>query len=49
MLIRRIEKYLTRRVKGSAEIAAVVFSFKNDLLLKTDKADDMLSELMGGA
>ena len=49
LLVNRIEKYLSRRVKGEAEIAAIVFSFKNQLLLKTTKADDILNELLGGA
>ncbi len=48
LLVKRVEKYLTQRVKGEAEIGAVIFSFKNDLLLKTSKADEILNGLLGG-
>ena len=48
ILVKRVEKYLTQRVKGEAEIGAMIFSFKNDLLLKTSKADEILNELLGG-
>ncbi len=45
VLINRIEFYLRARVKGGAETAAVVFSDKHPVLLKTDKADEIIRAL----
>ena len=47
-LARRAEKYLKARVKGEAEIAAVIFSYKNGLLIKTDGAEDILRAVSEG-
>lgn len=45
ILIHRIGYYLEHRVKNKIPIGAVVFSFKNDILLKTDNADDIITLL----
>lgn len=45
ILIEKIEHYLRARAGGQAEIGAVVFSFKNDLLLKTNGADEILQRI----
>ena len=42
ILMQRVERYLAARVRGEAEIAAVIFSFKNELVLKTSLADKLL-------
>ena len=39
----RAEHYLSARVKGEAEVGAVIFSFRNDIVLKTKKADDIIN------
>lgn len=41
-LSRRVQKYLGARTKGEAEIAAVIFSYKNELLIKTEGADEII-------
>lgn len=45
VLINRIDFYLRARVKGGAETAAVVFSDKHPVLLKTGKADEIIRAL----
>lgn len=42
ILTQRIHGYLQARAKGSARVGAVIFSYKNDLLLKTEYADEIL-------
>lgn len=42
VLIGRIERYLKDRVRSEAEIGAVVFSYKSELLLKTTGAEGIL-------
>lgn len=48
ILIQRISRYLQARVKDAAETGAVVFSFKNDLLLKSGNADRLISSVTEG-
>lgn len=43
VLTKRIHGYLQARTKGSARVGAVIFSYKNDMLLKTELADDILA------
>ena len=45
VLIRRIDRYLKCRVKNKSRIGAVVFSFKNNVLLKTEDADNIIKTL----
>lgn len=45
-LTERIEYYLAARVKSQIQTAALVFSYKNGLLLKTSLADDILRAAM---
>lgn len=47
ILTNRIDAYLQARAKGSARIGAVIFSYKNDMLLKTEYADEIISQLEG--
>ena len=47
ILTNRIDGYLQARAKGSARIGAVIFSYKNDMLLKTEYADEIISQLEG--
>ena len=42
VLTQRIHTYLQARAKGEAKVGAVIFSYKNDLLLKTEYADEIL-------
>ena len=42
ILTDRIERYIDMRVRGSVNTGAVIFSFKNGLLLKTDNADKLI-------
>ncbi len=48
ILTQRIHNYLQIRTKGEAKVGAVVFSYKNDLLLKTEYADEILGKAMEG-
>ncbi len=43
VLTERIHGYLQARAKGGARVGAVIFSYKNDMLLKTELADDILA------
>ena len=45
ILTARIDTYLHARVKGAAEIGAVVFSEKSGLLLKTPAADRLMKNI----
>ncbi len=45
VLIRRIDHYLKCRVRNKSRIGAVVFSFKNNVLLKTEDVDDIINTL----
>ncbi|MBQ1339682.1 MAG: cobalt-precorrin-6A synthase, partial [Ruminococcus sp.] len=47
ILTNRIDGYLQARTKDSARIGAVIFSYKNDMLLKTEYADEIISQLEG--
>ncbi len=47
VLEKRIENYLNARVNGEAKIAAIAFSFKRDLLIKTSLADELIKTIMG--
>ena len=47
VLEKRIENYLNARVNGEAKIAAIAFSFKRDLLIKTSLADELIKAIMG--
>ena len=42
VLIKRIHGYLQARAKGEAKVGAVIFSYKNDMLMKTEYADEIL-------
>lgn len=44
ILIKRIHGYLQARAKGGAKVGAVIFSYKNDLLLKTEYVDEILKK-----
>ena len=44
VLTERIDGYLQARAKESAKVGAVIFSYKNDMLLKTVFADEILLE-----
>ena len=48
VLTKRIHSYLQARAKGSARVGAVIFSYKNDLLLKTEYADEILKKALEG-
>ena len=45
VLVKRIHGYLQARTKGEAKVGAVIFSYKNDMLLKTEFADEILEEV----
>ncbi len=45
VLTKRINAYLTARTKGEAEIGAVIFSNKHDLMLKTEKAEELMKRI----
>ena len=47
VLTERIHGYLQARAKGEPKIGAVIFSFKNDMLLKTEFADEIIEHLEG--
>ena len=47
VLTERIHGYLQARAKGEVKIGAVIFSFKNDMLLKTEFADEIIEHLEG--
>lgn len=47
VLTERIHDYLQARAKGEVKIGAVIFSFKNDMLLKTEFADEIIEHLEG--
>ena len=46
VLIKRIHSYLQARAKDDAKVGAIVFSYKNDLLLKTEYADEILKKAL---
>ncbi|SEL55508.1 cobalt-precorrin-5B (C1)-methyltransferase [Ruminococcus sp. YRD2003] len=46
VLTERIHSYLQARAKESAKVGAVIFSYKNDLLLKTEYADEILKKAL---
>ena len=46
VLAGRIHSYLQARAKESAKVGAVIFSYKNDLLLKTEYADEILKKAL---
>ena len=46
VLTGRIHSYLQARAKESAKVGAVIFSYKNDLLLKTKYADEILKKAL---
>ena len=48
VLTDRIHGYLQARAKGSAKVGAVIFSYKNDMLLKTGYADEILKKTLEG-
>ena len=45
ILAKRAEHYLRARVRGEAEIGAVMFSNKHDLILKTQAADRLIKQI----
>lgn len=45
VLADRAEHYLRGRAKGEAEIGAVIFSNKHDLILKTQAADGLIKQI----
>ncbi|MBR5683614.1 MAG: cobalamin biosynthesis protein CbiD [Ruminococcus sp.] len=47
VLEKRMESYLNARVKGEARIAAIAFSFKRELLIKTSLADQLIQAITG--
>lgn len=48
VLTKRIHSYLQARTKGEANVGAVIFSYKNDMLLKTEYADEILKKALEG-
>lgn len=48
ILTQRIEYYMRTRVGGRAEVGAIIFSYKNDLLLKTSAAEEILRKIKEG-
>ena len=48
VLTDRIHGYLQARTKGEAKVGAVIFSYKNDMLLKTEYADEILKIALEG-
>jgi len=48
ILTKRIHNYLQARTKGEAKVGAVIFSYKNDLLLKTEYAEEILRKALEG-
>lgn len=46
VLTKRVHGYLQVRAKGSARVGAVIFSYRNDMLLKTELADEILSSAL---
>lgn len=47
VLEKRMEGYLNARVKCEAKIAAIAFSFKRELLIKTSLADELIQAITG--
>ena len=45
ILTQRIHSYLQARAKGKAKIGAVIFSYKNDIQLRTEYADEIIAQL----
>ena len=45
VLTNRINSYLSARTKGEADIGAVIFSNKHDLMLKTEKAEELMKKI----
>ena len=43
ILTERIHNYLQFRTKGNAKVGAIIFSYKNDMILKTKFAEDILA------
>lgn len=48
ILTERIHSYLQARAKGAAKVGAVIFSYQNDMLLKTEYADEILKIALEG-
>jgi len=48
VLTQRIHDYLQARTKSEAKAGAVIFSYKNDLLIKTRYADEILKKALEG-
>lgn len=48
VLTGRIHSYLQARAKGQAKVGAVIFSYKDDLLLKTEYADEIIKKALEG-
>jgi len=48
VLTERIHGYLQARAKGEAKVGAVIFSYKDDLLLKTGYADEIINKALEG-
>lgn len=48
VLTQRIHSYLHARTKGLSRVGAVIFSYKNELLLKTSYADEILKKALEG-
>lgn len=46
VLEKRMESYLVARVKGEVRIAAIAFSYKRELLIKTSLADELIKAVM---
>lgn len=45
VLVERVEHYIAARVHNEVEIGAVIFSTKNNILLKTSKADELIKHI----
>ena len=45
ILTQRIHSYLQARTKSEAKIGAVIFSYKNDIQLRTEYADEIIAQL----
>lgn len=45
VLVERVEHYIAARVRDEVEIGAVIFSTKNNILLKTSKADELIKHI----
>ena len=48
VLTERIHGYLQARTKGGSRVGAVIFSYKNDMILRTEYADEILKKALEG-